>query len=469
LSTPPENPNLEKLLKINNKGKTIKNPGKTILGTGVDLNDISKVIPLSIQDADRSGHFGVLGTTRVGKTRLIESIIEQDIRKGYNVAIFDPKGDLDLLNKVVQVAAESGRLEECMLLTPIFPEHSIMLDPLAYYYMEDELVDHAISGIKAKEDYFIAIAQEVTQVVVAGLALRARNRGEALNINFHDVKVRSDYVSLKRFLDAMKMEPGGQEICQNIEQILTSPQDFFSKVSSSLRTTLSALTTGSTGQIIGKCYQNEFVRRFEHGERVILYCNTGSMLARRTAHIIGRVLLSMIQSMVGRFFLSGRKIDPPLCIHMDEGHNMLYTGIQELFNKGGGANVWVHFYTQSIAQVEEEIGREATKSMLDNINTWIYMLVNHPETARYVEESSPLIKRFAPILSFGGGISVREMEENQVLSHKVLTLPKRHFFMRTYGRYYKGMTNDVAPAYVDIRPPSLTSVHPPAPEKASKA
>ncbi|MEW6003401.1 MAG: TraM recognition domain-containing protein [Nitrospirota bacterium] len=453
---------LNELIAINeaSKNKRPKNSGVTLIGRGVNLSDISKEIDITIGDTERSGHFGCFGTTRVGKTKLIENITEQDIQKNYNVVVIDPKGDTELFSKVVQVATETGRLEDLMLLTPIYPDYSIMLDPLAYYYMEDELVDHVISGIKAKEDYFIAIAAEVTQTVVSGLALQAKARGERLNINFYDIKVRSDYYNLKKFKEAIEYLSGSNEVCHNIEQILNSPADFFAKVSSSLRTTLSALTSGSTGKIIGKSLVNEFVKRFEEGRGVILFCNTGSMLARRTAHIIGRVLISMIQSMLGRFYASGRKLDPPLCLHIDEGHNMLYKGIQELFNKGGAANVWIHFYTQSVAQIEEEIGREAARSILDNINTWIYMLVNHPETAQYIEDSSPTIRKYQPILSFGGGISVREIEDKQILAYKVMQLQKRQFYMRSYGNLYKGNTLDTSPAYVKVEFPHLTSAHP---------
>ena len=137
---------------------------------------------------ERSGHLGCFGTTRIGKTRLMESIIEQDIRKGYNVAIIDPKGDIDLFSKVIQASAESGRLEEVMLLTPIYPDHSVKLDPLSHYYMEDELVDHVVSGIKAKEDYFIAIASEVTGAVVSGLAIKAKTgQGSERQFQRHQV------------------------------------------------------------------------------------------------------------------------------------------------------------------------------------------------------------------------------------------------------------------------------------------
>jgi conjugal transfer pilus assembly protein TraD len=447
---------IEELYKINEKGKAENRSEVTIVGSGVNLSNVHKKLTITVRESDRSGHFGCFGTTRVGKTKLIENIIEQDISKGYNVVLIDPKGDPELFSKLVQAAAEAGRLNEIMLLSPIYTEYSIMLDPLAYYYMEDELVDHVISGIKAKEDYFIAIAYEVTQAVVSGLALQARQKGQRLNINFDDIKARSDWRNLKKLMDTLEALPQSGEICSSIEQIINSPPDFFSKVSSSLRTTLSALTSGSAGKIIGKSLVNEFVKRFEEGKGVILFCNTGSMLARRTAHIIGRVLVSMIQSMIGRFYASGRRLNPPLCLHIDEGHNILYKGIEELFNKGGSANVFLHFYTQSIAQIEEEVGREAARSIIDNVNTWVYMLVNHPETARFIEDSSPIVKKFQPILSFGGGITVKEIEDNQVLAQDVLQLPKRGFFMRSYGKMYKGITLDANPTYVKVKFPHLT-------------
>ena len=45
---------------------------------------------------ERVGHTLVLGTTRVGKTRLAELLIAQDIRRGDVVIVFDPKGDAGL-------------------------------------------------------------------------------------------------------------------------------------------------------------------------------------------------------------------------------------------------------------------------------------------------------------------------------------------------------------------------------------
>lgn len=453
---------LEELYEINKNGKIIEpNPGITHIGYGVDLFDCKKKLrPINIEDRVRSGQMGVFGTTRVGKSRLLEHIVEQDIKKGYNVVVLDPKGDTELFSKVVQSACEAGRLDEIMLLTPIYPDHSIKLDPLANYYILDELVDHVVSGIKAKEDYFIAIASEVTQAIVTGLAIEHAhdNKGIPLQINFNDIKHLSDHTSLKDFKTKLALRtdiPELAEVCSTIDQIVASSSDYFAKVAGSLRTTLTALSFGNTGKIIGKSYVNEFVRRFENNESVILYCNTGALLARRTAHIVGRVLISMIQSMVGRFFSSGRKLNPPLCIHMDEGHNALFLGVQELFNKAGGANAWVTFYTQSLAQMTYEVGPEATGSIMDNFNTTLFFLVNNPETAQYMEDLSPFIQKGQAMLQTGGGITLRNTEEKRILAHKVTSLEKRYFYLKSYSNFYKGITADVSERYVDVEFPDL--------------
>ena len=134
---------------------------------------------------------------------------------------------------------------------------------------------------------------------------------------------------------------------------------------------------------------------------------------------------------------------------------MLYRGIQELFSKGGGANCWVHFYTQSVAQITEEVGKDAARSILDNINTWIYMLVNHPETAQYVEDSSPEIKAYSPLLSFGGGITIKEVKERRIKAFKVMELDKREFYMKSYGKLFKGKTVEVESSYVNLVLPAV--------------
>jgi len=74
--------------------------------------------------ADRVGHTLVLGTTRVGKTRLAQLLIAQDIRRGKVVIVFDPKGDVDLLRCVFDEAERARRGGEFFMFHLGHPEIS---------------------------------------------------------------------------------------------------------------------------------------------------------------------------------------------------------------------------------------------------------------------------------------------------------------------------------------------------------
>jgi len=434
----------------------------------VDLEDPDwKVREYYLPEAVRTGHLGCFGTTRTGKTRLLTHMMRQDILTGKNVVFIDPKGDTEAICTVVEAATLAGRLDEILYISPINAEYSLKIDPLSYYYLIDEIVDHIISGIKAKEEYFINVASEISTAVVAGLVAMELARGQKPNLNFMQVKERIDYNSLKAFSESLQYlknhpDPVVQELANesifNIQQVLNSPQDFFAKVSSSLRTVLTLLTSSTTGKIIGKAENNEFIKRFEEGKRVILICNTGSMLARRTAHIIGKVIVSMIQSMAGRFFASGRKLNPPLALYLDEGHNVLYWGIEDFFSKAGGAGVYINLFTQSMAQIAGAVSEEGTASIMDNMNTWIFMRVNHNDTAKYIEDNSPLRVVYRNIISMGGSrvaISMKEDEERLILMERVLKLKPRYFYLRSEGKIYKGIVPFITPSPIKIEYPNL--------------
>ena len=103
----------------------------------------------------------------------------------------------------------------------------------------------------------------------------------------------------------------------------------------------------------------------------------------------------MVQSFVGRVFSSGRKVTPPLCLYIDECQNVLYYGIEDLFAKAGGADVWVHGFAQSVSQLYAMIGKDYALNelkMMDNKN---------PILKRILE----LTSKHAPLnkVSIGGG------------------------------------------------------------------
>lgn len=460
---------LDQLLTINRRGRP--KPlwaGKTVLGYGAEMlqSDLDEPITegqIWIADEDRAGHMGCFGTTRCGKSRLIEGIIEQDIRKNYSVVVMDPKGDQALFSKFIQVAAECGRLEDVMLLTPIFPDYSVYLDPLCRYFMEEELVSHIHSVLPGKDspqsEFFTGTAESVSHTIISALLRLMRSRGENTPLSFDDIKKRIAHDDLRRLSESLAMIPGTEDLRSVIDTFTTNPalHDYYAKISGSLRDALLKLTLGNTGRVIGKARTNPFIERLERGERVLFFCTLGSMLTSRVSYVVAKVFVSMIQSLAGRIFARGSRLSVPLCMHLDEGHTVLYPGIQELFNKAGGANVWIHLYTQSLAQVQQEAGIKPAQAIIDSLNTWLYFRLNHPETAQHVQETSPWLNRQESVIGLGSGVTFRGMKTRMVQQDKVITLPDRWFYLRSQGSWFKGRTNDVYEPYVRVRFPQVTS------------
>lgn len=412
-----------------------------------------------LRDLDRKSHFWCFGTTRVGKTRIMENMIEQDIRKGYNLAVIDPKGDLDLLNKIVQVADECGRLGDLQLITPIFPEFSETIDPLSHHYMVEELVGHIVSGVETQEKFFFNVAQEISLAIVQGLLLTKEKRedAEGRTFNINDVKnlmSRTELLSLQGDVArCLGNNPAAEQLHRDIEKILDSPQDYYSKVSSSLRVALMELSSGNIGRVVGTARGNKFIDRLEHGESVIMVAHLGALLTRRAAYTLGRVLISMIQSFAGRVFSSGKVLDPPLCVYADEAQSCLYLGFSELLAKGGGANVWVHGFVQSIAQMYEAVGQDDANAILDNANTKLFLRDPDPNTAEYASQHFGVAPRYFTILAPDGGCSIKEDEDVVCKPGDIMTLKPREFFLMTYAGNYHGKSADCEGATINVEFP----------------
>lgn len=82
---------------------------------------------------ERVAHTLVLGTTQSGKTRFAEILINQDIRRGDTVIVFDPKGDTDLMLGMYAACRDSGRLRGFRIFHLAHPEHSARYNPVGNY------------------------------------------------------------------------------------------------------------------------------------------------------------------------------------------------------------------------------------------------------------------------------------------------------------------------------------------------
>ncbi|MCR6574318.1 DNA transfer in the process of conjugation and F pilus assembly protein [Campylobacter insulaenigrae] len=449
---------------FNKKNNTVNN--KMFIGKGFSLDDKKheKLVNIYLEDDNCFNHSFVFGSTGVGKTRLIEGLIEQDIPKQNNIVIIDPKGDIGLFSKVVEIAKKHNRENDLLFLSPIYPDYSIKINPLKNYSMEEEIISHIVASVPAKEEFFYNIALETTTVIVKSLLIIRRYNKDESALNFDEVSSKASYNGLKdlretleNIKDDTEEEREVEKILETLTRVIESPADYFSKVSSTLRTTLTQMTTGNVGKIMGNTFNNVFIDRLEKDEGVILYVMTGSLLTRQVSSIISKVTLSMIQSCVGRIYSSGKKFKNPLKIYIDEAASSLYRGIEVIYAQARGAKVAMMGLTQSAADIVAEIGQDSTNKLLELTNTKIIMRLNDTKSAKVISDLGGKRKDFSYFLSLNGGINSREVEELNIEIDDVTNLQKREFYYFGFEGRFKGKTLRVKDGNLLIQMPDLTS------------
>ena len=83
------------------------------------------------------------------------------------------------------------------------------------------------------------------------------------------------------------------------------------------------------------------------------------------------------------------------------------------------------------------------------------MRVPDAHTAGYVSEHLGEERRFSPIISVGGGLSIRETEEVRIKHTEILNLAPRELFLSTYSGTYKGKTATVSDGTLKVSFPDL--------------
>lgn len=425
----------------------------TDIGTGVNMDTARKIVPIRLPDSERKRGMMVVGSTGVGKTRLAEHMIDQDIEKGYSLIYLDPKGDQDIFSKVFESARKHRRHDELQLITPIYPELSAIVDPMAYYFSVEELAAHIAAAIPpSKEEFFKGVAVMLSTAVITASTIIARNRGQLANLNFDALRngIRRKNLEDSRVTLQGIGSPEALRTAGIIEDLLGESEEYYSKVSKSLSVALMHLSIGNIGRIIGQADTNRIIQRIEEGERVIVVIHTGSQMFPDAANALGRVLLSMIQKCVGRTYGSVKeKFTTPLAIYIDEAQKVLYPGIEALPAMAGSANVMTTMFVQDNSQLDAVLGKEFARIIMNNCNTKLFMRCPDADTSEYVTRHFGTKPVLTGIYS-ANQVTTREVEQDVIKPYDVQSLQVQEFLMQTYSGRWKGKTSKVPKAAVKV-------------------
>lgn len=403
--------------------------------------------------SERVGHTLVLGTTRVGKTRLAELLITQDIRRGEVVIVFDPKGDADLLRRVYAEAERAGRSDAFFMFHLGHPEISARYNPVGSFSRITEVATR-IAGQLPSEGQSAAFKEFVWRFVnVMARALVALGRApDYAEINRHASNIEPlliDYYehwldrepaaagwreTLQSFaLDKKSLDKGLQSrgmravslveyarrrklydpIAHALASTLNYEKSHFDKLVASLLPLLEKLTTGRAASLLSPAGDDSGDWRpvFDWNTVIniggIVYIGLDALSDYEVAAAVGNSMFADLTSVAGNLYKYGPGRGLPgevparrIAIHADEFNELIGDEFIPLLNKAGGAGFQVTAYTQTWSDVEARIGSRAKAGQIaGNFNTLVMLRVKEMATAELLTRQLSEVQVLSTIAS----------------------------------------------------------------------
>lgn len=442
--------------------------------------------------ANLVGHTLIVGSTRVGKTRLFDVLIAQAIFRGETVIIIDPKGDHGLAQNARAVCDATGEGDRFVYFHPAHPDRSACIDPLRNWNRKTELASRVAALIPSETgaDPFTAFGWKVLNDITNGMIatgnrpnlvqLRRYVEGgpeslllQALKIHFTN-NVRDWESRVASYLRRYKDRPLQayvafyQEVAINEAQSVDLDglistfehnRDHFQKMIASLIPILSMLTSDPLQELLSPDFDPGHERLVTDMSKVIrgnkvVYIGLDSLADSTVGSAIGSIMLADLAAVAGDRYNYGIQTLTPVNLFIDEAAEVLNQPAIQLMNKGGGADFRVTIATQTFADFASRLGDEnKARQVLANTNNKIALRVLDSETQKYIAEGMPQTKVRSMALRYGHNVDTHIHDEysasyqEQILEEEAELfpaamlgeLPPLHFIARlSGGRTLKG-------------------------------
>lgn len=419
-------------------------------------------VDVSLPLGERAGHTLVLGATRVGKTRLAELFITQDIRRQRNgqhevVIVFDPKGDAELLQRMYVEARRAGREGEFYIFHLGWPDFSARYNAVGRFGRISEVATHiagqlsgegnsaafrefawrfvniiarALVALGQRPDYLLiqrhvinidALFMEYAAQFFARTAPRAwevivdlEGRLNDKNTPRHMMGRDRRVVAIEQYLSQVRVY---DPVLDGLRSAVRYDRTYFDKIVASLLPLLEKLTTGKIAQLLAPSYCDlddprpifdwmQIIRK-----RAVVYVGLDALSDAEVAAAVGNLMFSDLVSVAGHIYkfgiddgLPGACADTRIAIdvHADEFSELMGEEFILMVSKGGGAGVQVTAYTQTLSDIEARIGNRAKAGqVIDNFNNLFMLRVRETATAELLTRQLPRVEVYASALMSG--------------------------------------------------------------------
>ncbi|MGH8301836.1 MAG: type IV conjugative transfer system coupling protein TraD [Steroidobacteraceae bacterium] len=422
---------------------------------GIEPHECDVTLPLP----ERVGHTLVLGTTRVGKTRLGELFIAQDIRRTPHevVIVFDPKGDADLLRRTYAEARRAGREGEFYVFHLGFPELSARYNAVGRFsritevasrlagQLSDEgnsaafrefawrfvnLIARALVELGVRPDYLLiqrhvinidALFIEYAQHYFAKASPKAWEAIVRIESQLNDKTVprhmmgrEKRVIAIEQYLSQARLY---DPVLDGLRSAARYDRTYFDKIVASLLPLLEKLTTGKIAQLLAPNYADLSDTRpiFDWlqviRQRAIVYVGLDALSDPEIASAVGNSMFADLVSVAGHLYKFGVDEGLPeaecaarvaINVHADEVNELMGDEFVPLINKGGGAGVQVTAYTQTLSDIEARVGTRAKAGqVIGNFNNLIMLRVRETATAELLTKQLPKVEVATTSLASG--------------------------------------------------------------------
>lgn len=410
---------------------------------------------------ERVGHTIVYGTTRVGKTRLAELLVTQDIRRGEVTIVFDPKGDADLMKRVWAEAHRAGRGDALYIFHLGWPEISARYNAVGRFGRVSEvasrvagqlsgegnsaafrefawrfvnIIARALVALGERPDYtlimryvnniadlYIRYAEKIIREQLPSLQAQIQNNEQVLGDDDvpRNMQGQPDAVRIWSIEVALSSEEGKQlydPILDGLRSAVRYDRTYFDKIVASLLPLLEKLTTGKTAELLAPDYLDMSDSRpiFDWEQiirkKAVVYIGLDALSDSEVASAVGNSMFADLVSVAGHIYKHGihaglpgegdNKV--PINLHCDEFNELMGEEFIPLINKGGGAGMQVTAYTQTSSDIEARIGNAAkTAQVQGNFNNLIMLRVRENRTAELLTTQLPQVEIYTKTLVSG--------------------------------------------------------------------
>jgi conjugal transfer pilus assembly protein TraD len=380
-----------------------------------------------------SGHTLLVGTTRAGKTRLLDLWVAQAVRRGEPVIIWDPKGDKGLSECAQKACIAAKRPNDYIFFSPAFPEISARIDPLANFSRATELATRVASLIASETnaDPFTAFSQKILTNLCEGLLMIHQKPNLVLLKRYVDsgpdrlvikasetyfAKVNADWaIEAKPFLARVK-NGDEHQMCIGLINFYRSviqrkaphsgleglygdfehDKSHQVKMTASLSPVLTMLTAGPLADLLSPDPEKDDPRPITDFNRVIrnnqvCYIGLDSLSDNMVGSAIGSMFVADMTAVSGtRYNFDDLDAVKTVNLVIDEAAELVSDRLIQLLNKSGGAKFRIVIATQTFADFAARMGSaDKARQFLGNLNNVIALRIIDADTQTYVAESLP--------------------------------------------------------------------------------